>query len=110
METSTIEVTLTNVTPMLGGGVHARQLDQTVDRVRIPTIRGHLRMWWRALYAHDRGFAEREAVVWGGTGHDSCRRSAVEIGVRAIGRQTPSTATTWPRTARRDMPCSRHGG
>lgn len=80
-ETTEIELTLMNVTPILGGGVHTRQLDQTVDRVRVPSVRGQLRMWWRALYAHRPDLASSEAELWGGAGHAAGRRSAVEISV-----------------------------
>lgn len=80
-ETAIVEVSLMNITPILGGGVHARELDHTVDRVRVPSIRGQLRMWWRALYGHEPGFGDREGAIWGGTGHGTGRRSAVELAV-----------------------------
>jgi len=37
-------------TPMLGGGSQTRMLDE-VEAIRAATVRGHLRFWWRALYA-----------------------------------------------------------
>ena len=39
------------VTPILGGSPQTRTID-AVDIIRAATIRGHLRFWWRALYAH----------------------------------------------------------
>jgi CRISPR-associated protein Cmr1 len=35
----------------LGGSPQTRTID-AVDIIRAATIRGHLRLWWRALYAH----------------------------------------------------------
>ena len=42
---------LRTTTPIMGGGTTLRDVDR-VDVIRAPTIRGHLRFWWRALYAH----------------------------------------------------------
>lgn len=47
--TTTFEVRVEVVTPILGGGTQLRELDG-VDVIRVPTVRGHLRFWWRALY------------------------------------------------------------
>jgi CRISPR-associated protein Cmr1 len=59
---------LTNVTPILGGGVEAFEPD-SVDFARVPSIRGQLRRWWRALYRRPKESAEelflREAQLWG---------------------------------------------
>lgn len=58
------------ITPMYGGGVVAGVNEQ--DRpVRVPSVRGNLRFWWRAT----RGTAfpsleelkRREAEIWGST-------------------------------------------
>jgi hypothetical protein len=56
-ETTTIVVQLKTVTPILGGGYRTRKLDD-MDVIRVPTIRGHLRFWWRALYAQ--GFIDKD--------------------------------------------------
>ena len=57
------------VTPILGGGVKARTLDE-VDVIRAPSIRGQLRFWWRALYGHGyetpEALYDAESKIWGG--------------------------------------------
>jgi len=45
-----LAVSLEIVTPILGGGYRARTPDD-VDHIRVPTVRGQLRFWWRALSA-----------------------------------------------------------
>ncbi|GHH02673.1 type III-B CRISPR module RAMP protein Cmr1 [Comamonas sp. JC664] len=116
---------LKTVTPILGGGVIARSPElPSVDIIRVPTLRGHLRFWWRALYGHDfvaRGSAGaeelslRERQLWGGMGRagkvlneDAKRahRSQVEIRVLdvrpagedtgKIGLGTPPAYALWP--------------
>jgi CRISPR-associated protein Cmr1 len=62
------------VTPILGGsfftaggGVEHRSL----DTVRVPTLRGHLRFWWRAMQPASldwRQLRVRERALWGGMG------------------------------------------
>ncbi|MCE9671838.1 type III-B CRISPR module RAMP protein Cmr1 [Myxococcus stipitatus] len=75
-------VSLESVTPILGGSTTLRKVD-TVDVIRAPTIRGHLRFWWRALYGHQcatpRELAGRERALWGGMGGDEGTRSPVEV-------------------------------
>ena len=36
------------ITPMFGGGVESGKFDPVTD-IRVPSVRGHLRFWWRAL-------------------------------------------------------------
>ena len=85
---------LKTVTPILGGGPVARQLPE-VDIIRVPTLRGHLRFWWRALYGHaftadgERGrqeLARQERELWGGMGQgeEGARRSQVELRVTSV--------------------------
>lgn len=84
-----IEVRLKVVTPILGGAVEPRKVDE-VDIIRVPTIRGHLRFWWRALYGHNyessHKLYEAEKELWGGATDNrdgkGSERSAVEIRVR----------------------------
>lgn len=57
--TTTVTLKLKTTTPILGGGTKLRQLDD-VDIIRTPTIRGHLRFWWRALFAHE--YADHKAL------------------------------------------------
>jgi CRISPR-associated protein Cmr1 len=77
---------LETVTPILGGAPVTRQVD-TVDIIRVPTIRGHLRFWWRALYGA--GFATptelfaAETALWGMAADEKGGRSAVEITLAA---------------------------
>jgi CRISPR-associated protein Cmr1 len=56
-----------------------------VDIIRVPTVRGHLRFWWRALHAHEcptaADLARRERDLWGGVGGDEGARSRVEVRV-----------------------------
>ncbi len=45
-----IAARIETITPMLGGGSRSRMLDG-VEVIRATTVHGHLRFWWRALYA-----------------------------------------------------------
>jgi len=59
------------LTPIVGGGVESRTPDE-IEGVRIPGIRGQLRMW-RALQPepdNDKDLFEKEARLWGGVGLD----------------------------------------
>ena len=58
-ERGLITLDLETITPILGGAPRTRTVD-TVDVIRVPTIRGHLRFWWRALQT--RNFAEVEHI------------------------------------------------
>ena len=70
------------VTPILGGSPQTRTVD-TVDIIRAATIRGHLRFWWRALYAHQYGtpmeLYAKESERWGRAADEHGGRSAVEL-------------------------------
>ena len=69
------ELPLEIITPVLGGGTEKRALDRN-EPVRAASIRGHLRLWWRAtlseLPTDDRGrvsadaLMTRERQIWGG--------------------------------------------
>lgn len=60
------ERTYTLITPLFGGGTTPKRAD-AISRVRIPSIRGQLRFWWRAT----RGLGTltamraREGELWG---------------------------------------------
>ncbi len=77
-------VRLEVVTPILGGSHQTRAIDD-VDVIRAPSVRGHLRFWWRALYAAQYANADalyqRESALWGRAATDDGGRSAVEIRV-----------------------------
>lgn len=80
-----ISVHLEIVTPILGGGPRTREIDE-VDTIRTPTVRGHLRFWWRALHAakynSKKELYEREGELWGCAAKDSGGRSLVEIRIK----------------------------
>ena len=85
------DVCLRTVTPILGGAARIRTCDE-VDVIRTPTIRGHLRFWWRALRAHcfigrPGDLYKEEARIWGRAGDDggSSGRSPVELRVEITG-------------------------
>lgn len=61
--------TIKVVTPMFGGGVDPGVADP-VTPIRVPTIRGHLRFWWRVTKGagmHVEKLHKREIEVWGDT-------------------------------------------
>jgi len=64
--TATIDV----ITPIYGGGAQAGKSDDR-DIIRVPTIRGRLRFWWRATigakYQSIEEMRQREFEIWGGT-------------------------------------------
>jgi CRISPR-associated protein Cmr1 len=80
--TCEITVRLKVVTPILGGGPKLRQLDD-VDVIRVPTVRGHLRFWWRALYGHQYATSQKlyeaESALWGRPAEGNGGRSYVEV-------------------------------
>ncbi len=102
-------VELETVTPILGGAVEPRTIDD-IDVIRAPTIRGHLRFWWRALYGTQktpRELFEAESAFWGSAADDNRGRSDVEIVVEPkrppprpdeseIHYQTPGAYALWP--------------
>jgi CRISPR-associated protein Cmr1 len=89
------------VTPILGGAVRTREIDE-VDIVRASGIRGQLRYWWRALYGHrhetPRALYESESELWGGVAQVKGRaesmprrsRVSVRVEVQASGQRDTS--------------------
>lgn len=77
-------VCLKTVTPVLGGASRPRVSDD-IDPIRVPSLRGHLRFWWRALHGHE--YAEpsqlfaAEQALWGGVHGETVTRSSVELTV-----------------------------
>lgn len=111
------------VTPILGGSHQTRAIDD-VDVIRTPSVRGHLRFWWRALYASQCSSTEdlyrRESALWGRAANDGGGRSAVEIRVDVEGnggaiddsdidlQQTLGAYALWPaRAEKRRKPGTR---
>lgn len=99
-------IAMRTVTPIFGGGTQARQVDR-ITPIRGPSIRGQLRFWWRALFAHrhdDPCLAEREAELWGGMRGDAPRRSRVDVvvwvdetaGGGVIKSSDPAAYALWP--------------
>lgn len=84
-----LELPLRIVTPVLGGAAVPRTIDE-VDIVRVPSVRGQLRFWWRALHAHlhpDPGDLYRaESALFGRAADEGGGRSAVEVRVRVDAR------------------------
>lgn len=106
-------VRLRVVTPVLGGAAVLRQVDD-VDFIRVPTIRGHLRFWWRALYGREysslKELKHAERKLFGAAGERESTRSPVRIVVRVENRgdidrndvkafgkdKTPGAYVLWP--------------
>jgi CRISPR-associated protein Cmr1 len=69
-----MELNVRVVTPMFGGGVEPGAPD-SVTPIRVPSIRGHLRFWWRATrgaaFATVEELRRREVEVWGDTENPS---------------------------------------
>jgi CRISPR-associated protein Cmr1 len=81
LDICTFSAQLEVVTPILGGSYQTRAMDD-VDIIRAASVRGHLRFWWRALYASQVDeLYESESALWGRAATDDGGRSAVEIRV-----------------------------
>lgn len=83
-ELTEISVRVEVITPILGGAVSLRTVDD-IDFIRVATIRGHLRFWWRALNGHRYESSEelyaKESELWGRAAGEEGGRSAVELRV-----------------------------
>ncbi|MBM3268578.1 MAG: CRISPR-associated protein Cmr1 [Candidatus Sericytochromatia bacterium] len=79
-----IVVHLEVVTPILGGATAPRTVDE-IDVIRVPTIRGHLRFWWRAMerqkHETSADLFAAESALWGRAADPKGGRSAVELTV-----------------------------
>ncbi len=103
--TKDFAVSLKIVTPILGGGYRTRALDN-IDFIRVPTVRGHLRFWWRALFAgrfeSSASLYEAENRLWGGPGGGPdtapAVRSPVQVRVEVTHRGSEETDDINPRT------------
>ena len=85
----TVELALELVTPVLGGAAVPRTIDE-VDIVRVPSIRGQLRFWWRALnLQRSKAPAElhtKESELFGRAAEKEGGRSEVEICLHVLAR------------------------
>ena len=81
----TVELALELVTPVLGGAAVLRTID-AVDIVRVPSIRGQLRFWWRALnvqrFKTPAELYAQESALFGRAADEGGGRSQVELRVR----------------------------
>ena len=122
---TTLRVRLRTATPVLGGGTITRDVDR-VDIIRVPTIRGHLRTWWRALVGPECQdpveLSRRERELWGGAGGEQGTRSPVEVRVdvthraRELGAEgidsndippaNPMCYALWPARGTRGQPAA----
>lgn len=104
-----VRVRLEVVTPILGGSHQTREIDD-VDIIRAPSVRGHLRFWWRALYGSQCSSAEelyqRESALWGRAATDVGGRSAVEIrvDVERVGGTDSSDVQLYPSRGQQGSP------
>jgi CRISPR-associated protein Cmr1 len=76
-----LDLELELITPMFGGGVLAGEADP-VTLIRVPSIRGQLRFWWRAthsaVFASSEDFFKAEEKIWGSTDEPSAVSLQVE--------------------------------
>lgn len=85
------------VTPLFGGGPDAG-VNDPIQAVRVPSIRGHLRFWWRATRGLDYTAASRlrgrEREIWGAAAlpDSDIGPSQVIVEVSKIGPGRPVTA------------------
>lgn len=76
------------VTPLYSGGVKAHTIDQSMP-IRVSSIRGQLRFWWRLLATHlwklgdVNAIRQAEADLWGGIG-DKTKASKVFLRIDTI--------------------------
>lgn len=90
------------VTPMVGGGAKTGKSDSKtetsdpVDLVRVPSVRGHLRFWWRLIRGSDftnaKDLFEQEERVWG-----SAQKKPSSVWIR-VSSETPN-----PRSERNHL-------
>jgi CRISPR-associated protein Cmr1 len=85
----TVELALELVTPVLGGAAVPRTID-AVDIVRVPSIRGQLRFWWRALnvqrFKTPAELYAKESALFGRAAEKEGGRSEVEICLHVLAR------------------------
>lgn len=110
-------IDLDMVTPILGGAASTRDIDE-IDVIRVPSLRGQLRFWWRVVHGghltpEQLYLAERE--IFGATTDETGGRSNIEIHVDIlkrgeidksdIGLSSPGAYALWPaREARGKNP------
>lgn len=104
-----VRVRLEVITPIFGGSHQTRAIDD-VDVIRAPSVRGHLRFWWRALYAaqfaNTNELYQRESALWGRAASDEGGRSAVEIrvSIEHRGHRDDNEIILYPRKNQQETP------
>ena len=118
-ELDTYCVRFKTITPILGGGTKNRNIDE-VTPIRPPTIRGHLRQWYRALFGHTfpntQALHEAEGRLFGAMNNaetDDGTQGASQIRLRVDihkvssidstdpNYRTPSFYAIWPAQSQR---------
>jgi CRISPR-associated protein Cmr1 len=85
------------ITPLYGGGVKAHTIDESMP-IRVSSIRGQLRFWWRLLATHlwklgdVNAIRQAETDLWGGIG-DKTKASKVFLRVSSTDKVTPISFT-----------------
>jgi CRISPR-associated protein Cmr1 len=79
-----IRLTCKLITPVMGGGVVPKKFDPQTP-IRVPSIRGQLRFWWRATHRELslEDLRERESKLFGGVHGKVAQPSAVTLHVLA---------------------------
>lgn len=81
------------VTPLYGGGVQSSVVDLQMP-IRVSSIRGQLRFWWRLLAKHKwnsndtSSMQKAEFALWGGPGDDTGRASQVFFKVSDVPKES----------------------
>lgn len=112
-ELEQLEVRLKVVTPVLGGSYRTRAVDE-IDVIRVPSLRGQLRFWWRALYSprwpSPADLHTQESAIWGRAADETGGRSGVKTRVEIESTSSvvesdpmkaPGTYALWPARAPR---------
>ena len=84
------------VTPLYGGGEKVNRAD-SVSTIRVSSIKGQLRFWWRAIRGWQaqgdlKRMLELEEVIWGGVSKVK-QSSRAELMVEVISPETPDEIT-----------------
>ena len=76
--------TFTLETPMMGGGIESPEVCVS-EPVRVPSVRGNLREWWRIFRANGitgNELRESESALWGMASRNFTKPSSVNISVK----------------------------
>jgi len=86
----TEKYTIDVITPLFGGGYEAGKVDPDMP-IRVSSIRGHLRFWWRATrgakYDDVKDLRQREGEIWGSMENPS--PVIVEVEITSRGKTYP---------------------